>query len=292
MKKIITYSILAAITLLSACRKSDNPKIPTLERVPVPSLKKDATGAGTIIVSNLANFVGKVNVDVFFKTDVTPKKMDLVIIKNGDKSIVKVLQADITTFPTVVSFTGPQLISLFGSVETCDYFDVGVNITTQNGKVYEAFPALGNAYGGGVAGQSGGVQTSLTYATKVEYDPTVYSGNFIVVSDEFADFPVGDVVVLTQISATQFSFLQPAVENPLPIIVNVDPETLIISIVKQKIGDWFLWYPPYTNPNAATVAASNADNKVIPCTQSLSISIKYTVDQGNFGEYILILEKQ
>ena len=54
MKKIIIYSILTA-TLLSACRKSDNPKIPTLTRVPVPSLLKEASGSETIIVSDLAN---------------------------------------------------------------------------------------------------------------------------------------------------------------------------------------------------------------------------------------------
>ena len=291
MKKVITYSILAAFTLLTACRKSDNPKIPELARVPVPSLTKDASAAGTIIVSQLASFVGKVNVDVFFKSDVLPKKMDLVIIKNGDVTNVKVLKTDITAYPTSVSFTGPELVTLFGSVETCDYFDVGVNITTQNGALYEAFPAVGSSYGAGVAGQFGGVKTSLTYSTKVEYFPEVYRGTFTVVSDEFEDFAKGSDVELTQISPTKFSLLQPAVKNPLPIIVSVDPETLAISIAKQKIGDWFIWQPAYTNPNVATVA-SNTKNKVSPCDETLTISFNYTVDQGSFGEYVLVLKKK
>jgi hypothetical protein len=217
--------------------------------------------------------------------------MDLVIIKNGDKSVVKVLKANITTFPTLVTFTGPELTALFGNVETCDFFTVGVNITTQAGTVYEAFPAVGNAYGSGVSGQYGGVQTALTYNTKVEYDPSVYSGNFIVVSDEFQDFVPGDVVVLTKINETQFSFLQPAVENPLPIKVTVDPLSLKASIAKQKIGDYFLWETSYTNPTVQTIA-SNPDNRVIPCTQTLSLSLDYAVDQGSFGEYLLVLEKQ
>ncbi len=291
MKKIITYSLLAAIMLLSACQKTDNPKIPTLTRVPVPSLLKDASGTETIVVSDIANFVGKVSVDVFFKTDTPPQKMDLVIIKNGDKSSVKVLQANITTYPTVVSFTGPQLIALFGTVETCDFFTVGVNITTQSGTIYEAFPAVGNPYGAGVSGQYGGVQTSLTYNTKVEYEPAVYSGNFIVVSDEFGDFVAGTTVVLTTINATQFSFLQPAVENPIPIKVTIDPVSLKVSIVKQKIGDYFLWEPSYTNPTVLTLS-SNPDNRVIPCTQTVSIYLDYAVDQGSFGENLLVLKKQ
>ncbi|MEP7109676.1 MAG: hypothetical protein ABI760_16900 [Ferruginibacter sp.] len=291
MKKIITYSILVAFTLLSACRKSDNPQIPTLVRVPVPSLAKDASGTGTIIVSDLANFIGKVNVDVFFKSDILPKKMDLVMTKNGDKSIVKLIQADITAFPTVVSFTGPQLTTLFGSVQTCDFFEVGVNITTQDGTVYEAFPAVGIAYGAGVSGEYGGVQTTLNYSTKVEYDPNIYKGNFIPVSDEFADFTPADITLLTQIDDTHFSFKSPQAFNALPIIVEVDPATLKVSIKKQKIGDYFLWEHSYTNPNVATVA-SNPANKVIPCSQTLSVSLDYTVDQGGFGEYILILKKQ
>jgi hypothetical protein len=282
---------LVAVTLLSACRKSDNPKIPTLARVPVPSLSKAPSSPETIVVSDLANFVGKVVVDVFFKTDVPPKKMDLVIIKNGDKTKVKVLQADITAFPTVVSFTGPQLTTLFGSVETCDFFEVGVNITAGSGTVYEAFPAVGSAYGAGVSGEYGGVQTSLDYNTKVEYDPNVYSGNFIVVSDEFQDFVPGSTVVLTTINSTQFSFIQPAVENPIPIKVTVDPASLKVSIQKQKIGDFFLWNPDYTNPTVQTIA-SNPNNRVLPCTQTLSIALDYSVDQGDFGEALLILKKQ
>ena len=290
MKKIIPYSILAVIVLLCACQKTDNPKIPTLTRVPVPSLLKDASGSGTIVVSDIANFVGKVSVDVFFKTDTPPQKMDLVIIKNGDKSTVKVLHANITTYPSVVSFTGPQLTALFGTVETCDFFTVGVNITAQTGTVYEAFPAVGNAYGGGVSGEYGGVQTSLTYNTKVEYDPSVYSGNFIVVSDAFGDFVPGSTVVLTTINPTQFSLLQPAVKNPIPIKVTVDLSSLKLSITKQKIGDYFLWETSYTNPTVQTLA-SNPDNRIIPCTQTVSIALDYAVDQGSFGEYLLVLKK-
>lgn len=291
MKKIITYSILVAFTLLSACRKTDNPKIPTLQKVPVPVLAKDATAAVTIIPSDITNFVGKVNVDLFYKSDVLPKKMDLVITKNGDVSNVKVLQADITAFPSVVSFTGPQLLSLFGSVETCDYFDLGVNITTQDGNLYEAFPPLGVPYGPGVTGQSGGVRVSVNYSTKVEYHPELYSGDFVVVSDEFGDFGTGDVVVLTQISPTSFSFLQPQAKNSLPIIVTVDPESLATSIAKQKIGDYFLWQPAYTNPNVST-SASEASNKVSPCDETLTLVLNYTVDQGSFGAFKLILKKK
>ncbi len=280
-----------AITLLSACRKSDNPKIPTLYRVPIPNLTKDATGSGTIVVSDLANFIGKINVDLFVKTDLPPKKMDLVITKNGDKTVVKILSQNITSFPSIISFTGAQLTTLFGTVQTCDFFDIGVNITTQDGIIYEAFPAVGSAYGAGVSGEYGGVSTKLTYSTKVEYDPSVYKGNFVVVSDEFEEFAKGDIVVLTQVSATQFTFLYTDMKNPVPIKINVDPATLKVSVVKQKIGDYFLSAPQYTNPNAETLSTT-VNNKVIPCTQTLNLTLNFTADMANFGEALLVLKKQ
>lgn len=291
MKKIITFSLLVSLALLGACKKAGNGNLPDLERVPVPSLKKATGSDAFIVVSALASFQGKLIVDNFFKDDIPPQKMDLVAFKNGDKSTLKVVKAGITTFPTTVTLTGADLQTAFGAIVTCDYFTFGVNMTTKDGKVYEAFPAVGNAYGSGVAGQFGSVQTQIDYSTKVEYDPTVYKGDFISVSDEFGDFPDGSVVVITQIDATHFSFTQPAVKNPLPIIVTVDPNTLRLSIAKQKIGDWFLWQPAYTNPNAAA-SASDPLSKVSPCDKTLSLNIAYTVDQGSFGSYKLVLRKQ
>lgn len=282
--------MLAAITLLAACRKEDNPKIPELARVPVPSLKKDASGASVIIPSTIATFEGKVVVDVLFPDDVKPKKMDLVVIKNGNKANVKVLKTDITTFPSVVSFTGPQLTALFGTIVTCDFFELGVNVTAQNGTVYEAFPAVGSAYGAGVAGQYGGVNTTLTYSTKVEFDPTVYSGKFVTVSDEFEDF-LGYEPELIPIDATHFSFISPAVTSPLPIIVTVDPNTLSATIANQKIGNAFVWFLPYTNPKVSALA-SNPLNKVSPCDKTLTLVLNYTVDQGSFGAFKLVLRKK
>jgi len=290
MKKLLAYTFVL-ILLGQSCRKSDNPKIPDLERVPVPRLSKDASSPVNIPVSTLDQFTAKINVDVLFKDDVPPKKMDLVITKNGDKSSVKVIKTDITVFPSAVTITGADLKTAFGTVQTCDYFDIGVNITTNGGKVYEAFPAVGSAYGAGVSGQYGGVQTSITYNTKVEYNSDVYSGDFLVVSDEFQDFVPGNTVKLTKISNTQFSFIQPAVQTPLPIILTVNPETLAVSVTKQKIGSFFLWEPTYTNPNVST-KASNPANRVLPCSQTLSVAFDYTVDQGGFGEYVLILKKK
>ena len=53
--------------------------------------------------------------------------MDIVVIKNGDKSVVKQVET-VTTYPTSITITGTQLETLFNeTIELGDYFDIGAN---------------------------------------------------------------------------------------------------------------------------------------------------------------------
>ena len=70
--------------------------------------------------------------------------------------------------------------------------------------------------------------------------------------------------------------------------INFDKVTSI-SIAKQKIGNAFVWQLSYTNPNMAM--AATASSFAAPCSKTLTMSITYTVDQGSFGAYTLILKK-
>src|SRR5688500_14257673 len=121
MKKIFGYSLLIAL-VFAACRKSDNPKLPDLIRVPTPNLILDPTSDKLISPASPASFQAKFNVDLKFKSDAPPKEMDVVVMKNGDKANVKTLKADVTTFPTPVEVTGQQLIDLFGPIADGDVF--------------------------------------------------------------------------------------------------------------------------------------------------------------------------
>ncbi|MBX2923077.1 MAG: hypothetical protein KF746_12840 [Chitinophagaceae bacterium] len=290
MKRIAFLNILFAVLFFAACRKNDNPKIPELERVPVPSLTvKDGSDA-QISPTDPAGFSAQIDVDLFFKDDIPPQKFDLVVIKNKDKSTVEVIQAGITSFPTTVSITGQELIDLYGEIEDGDVFTVGVDITTQNGSVFQAFPPVGAGYGPGVQNEAGGVTLTVDFARPCAYVPSLYEGDFEVVVDEFLDTAPGDVLTLTKIDDTHFSYVYPSPTNPLPIIVEVDPGTNRIKIVKQKIGDNFSWEPAYTNPHAETT--SSAENQVLPCAESFTLIIAYSVDQGDFGSYKFTMKKK
>ena len=123
MKKIIIFSLLlsAVAATFNSCRKEDNAKLPDLEKFDwLPLIVKDPV-VPMISISGQepASFTGKFAVDKYFEADVNPQKADVVVIKNGNKAVVKTIQADITSFPTTVEVTGPQLETLFGSANSC-----------------------------------------------------------------------------------------------------------------------------------------------------------------------------
>jgi hypothetical protein len=288
MKKSFLY-ILLAVTVLAGCDKNDGP-IPDdvkLARVPEPQIVKNG-GSAAIDVTNLSSFQGKFDVGLYFPNDVKPSKMDVVIRKNN--STVKVFQTDVATFPTTFTITSAQLATLFGApVVLNDNYDIGADVYTQDGKKYEAFPATGVAYASGIASQPGAT-TTTRYSAICQYNPDIYQGNFVVVEDEFADLNPGDVVVLTKIDATHFSYIYPSGVNPTPIIVTVNPLTNAVTIAKQKFGTAFTWRLTYTNPNAET--KSNALDVVSPCDKEWGAVVNYSVDQGSFGGYYLKMRKQ
>ena len=296
-KNILLYSLFATLVFVG-CKKDDGPIAKsdgiTTESVPYMRITKVAGFTADIIPSTLASYQGKIKVELLYSyTDndlKMPEKVDLVIIKNGNRNDVKVLKAGITTFPSEVTFTGPELLALFGSVVTCDGFTVGYDVYANGGKKYEAWPAGGAIGNGGATGINQPFYSAfLNFNTKVEYVPATYSGTFKVVSDAFEDFlPVGSDVLIKQVSPTSFSFIQPAVSNPIPMVFTVDPLTLVVTAPRQKIGDVFLWNTSYTNPS---IAVTGTTSFVSPCTKLLTLFLDYRVDQGGFGAYKLVLQK-
>jgi hypothetical protein len=290
MKKIVNISIyiVTMAVLLVACRKEDNPKIPELTRFPLPLLQKVAGTDQVISAQNPASFSAKFSVDMYFKTDEPARKLDVVVIKNDNKTIVKTIKSDVTTYPSEIAITGPELVTLFGSpIVVGDKFDIGVNVTAANGKLYEAFPILGNSYASGVAAQPG-ASTQLRYEAVCRYNPNFYQGNFTVQTDEWGDYAAGSAIQLTKIDDTHFSFMYGAA-NPRPIVVTVNPVTNGVTVTKQVYGSG---YPPgWTFGDISAESIPSINNFVAPCAGTFSVVLRHTVSAGNFGEFKLVIKK-
>jgi hypothetical protein len=288
MKRSHIFLFLAALVFIGGCRKEDNTKIPTLSRVPLPLITRDASKDLIISAQDPTAFAGRFTIDTYFKSDVLPKKFDVVVVKNGDNANVKTILADVTSYPTTIDITGQQLMDLFGEpIVLSDKFEFGANVTTQDGKVYEAFPTVGVGYGSGIGNQVG-ASTSVRYEAVCTFTAADYAGDFEVVTDEWGDYAPGTVIPVTVIDDTHLSF-QYATDNPKDIIVEVNTASNETSVAPQIYGDYNAF--GITDIQCESVAGS-PDNFVAPCDGILSVKLHHFDASGNYGNYIITLKKK
>jgi len=288
-------NIFAALTLglmiaFAGCKKDDGGirSSVVIKSVPVVSTKIESTGSQAIDLLNLAGFSGKFKVELYFPGATPPDKVDIVVRKNGSNANVKVVKKDVTTLPYSLTVTSADIAALFGvAVALGDTYDFAPDLYVGVNK-YEAFPVTGTGNGAGVIAYPL-YSDYARFAAICAYDPAIYEGDFVVVSDAFGDFSPGEVVKFTKISNNSFSFIDPYVTSPLPIIVTINTLNNQATIAKQKIGNAFVW-ASYTNPNVAVAASSTS--VVAPCSKTITLAIAYTVDQGSFGTYNLVLKKK
>ena len=301
--KIKNINILLAVCLgsvlaFTGCSKDDGatPERVTISEVPTITTNIDPTGSPAIDMLNLAGFNGKFKVANYFTTGPTPTKVDIVVRKwrtTVSNANVKVFKTNVTTLPANFTVTAAEIAALFGvPIALGDNYDFAPDFYYGDRK-FEAFPATGNGTGAGLNGMP--FFSELSRFTAIcKYDPAIYQGNFVVVSDAFGDFVPGEVVPLTRLSRNSFSFIDPYVTNPIAITVVVDTLNNQLSVTKQKIGDKFTWSNTYTNPNASVT--KNATSYAAPCDKTLDIGINFTADQAPNGfvgqPFVLKLRKQ
>ena len=163
-KNLLTYLVFTLAFI--GCSKDDGP-VPEavgLERVPAPLLKRDPTSSIAIDLTNPGAFHAKFNVALYFPNDAPPQKFDIVVRKNNDNSNVKLLQAGVTTFPTAFDVTAAQLVTIFGApIALNDTYDFGVDVFSNSGKKYEAFPVVGLGYAAAFQPDHPGFNTTLRF---------------------------------------------------------------------------------------------------------------------------------
>jgi len=288
-------NIFAALTLglmiaFAGCKKDDGGvrSSVVIKDVPVVSTKIESTGSQAIDLLNLAGFSGKFKVELYFPGATPPDKVDIVVRKNGSNANVKVIKKDVTTLPYSLTVTSADIAALFGvAVALGDTYDFAPDLYVGVNK-FEAFPPTGLGNGPGIIAYPL-YSDFARFAAICAYDPAIYEGDFVVVSDAFGDFSPGEIVKFTKISNSSFSFINPYVTSPLPIIVNINTLNNQATITKQKVGNAFVW-ASYTNPNMAVAASSTS--VVAPCSKTITLAVAYTVDQGGFGTFNLVLKKK
>lgn len=292
MKKIIIGSLIlfAVVTSFYGCRKNDNPKLPEgIETGIFPQLDQDESG--DVLIQEVNEFKSSFNVGLYYPTPV-PQKMDLRVTMNDNYVNVKTLKADITTYPTKVDVTGPQLAQLFGrdpeSIVPGEFFTISPDITRTDGKVLQAFTYGVNgtdtfnlAPYGSDALNTPGSNPIITY-TKVctlfmDSVANVEGGGKMVVQDKDvvqSDYPVvASVVGDDVIKLTNYCNVPGAVLN-LKIIKKSQTITIAKQFIAAKVNGPDI--TGYTNWYVTGKGSVNA------CDNSLSLTLTFSVDQGSF----------
>ena len=291
MQTKIIYSFLAALVIFASCRKEDNPVLPDgLQRATIPQFAKDSSADLNISGQDPLSFTGKFTLSQYFTTDQAFKSFDLVVIKNGEPSSVKVLQAGITSIPADFTVTGDQLTTLFDAdIEAGDFFDIGADVILTSGQKLEAFPLDGNPnYDPNVFALPGLKPLTIRYAVLCQFDATQYDGDFVVVQDDWQDYQPGDIIPVTMIDETHISFEYAALDAQ-PIIVEVDPTSNTTSVDNQYFGNYGAGFGDFF----AESDPGNANNYVAPCQGILSVVLDISSDAlGPFGPFRIVLQKK
>lgn len=292
MKKIIYSFVLLTIIVVGACRKSDNPAMPDgIVYLNQPNIKK-VSGDIAIKSNDPSAFNAKFSVDLYFKdSEIKPKYLDIVVIKNGDAKNAKVIKKEVNTYPTQIDLKGADLISMFGQIVVGDNFDIGANYITNDGKTYVAFPLGGGLpYGSTVATQPDSSPTiRFSCICGFDMDAFLGDGKFRITADGWADFGVGTVVVIKKVDATTMSIDYTPISSFKPIVIKVNADNTA-NVAKQILGDTKEYGMAYGDLSIASTGGG-LSNYVNPCAGKIALFLSYTVSAGSFGNNAFELEK-
>ncbi len=302
MKTIILYSILfsAFATVITACSKDDVQTPPDL-RFPLPLLTIDTTADVFIPGKDPESFLGKFVVDMYYGTAVTPRKVDIVVIRNDNRTDVKTIKTDVTTFPSSIQVTGTELTTLFDStIKLGDKFEIGADVTTINGQKFEAFPVTGNPYGADTAALPAS-SFSIVYVATCTFDKYSFNANYTVVRNtigggEWGDPQVGDLIYvgpgggendLVVVAYPYNNWLYPV----YPLTCQVDPVTLDVTVPKQLIGVYMPSFPVLYAETGTEPGTASPCGDAITLNMTLSAVYNSPPGGGYSGTGVLELRK-
>lgn len=282
MKKILSLIILlGGMVLLSHCRKNDNEKLPALVQTPIPLLTIDETT--DFLIEDPNQFSSKFNVGLYFKDNTPPRTSDIAVTMNGDYSNVKILKTGVTTLPAVESVTAKEMIELFGKttadIKAGDYFEIGLNMTLDNGQVVPAFLDGQSPYGGDAMNLDGSSPT-IKYRKVCPLDLDEFTGTFTI---DDPDFWEGSYPVTISRDGAEGLKITGFIENPSAVVkVTIDPKKHSVIIPKQTYLASYIGYHNFTIVGAGELDA---------CNKIITASITNSVTEGSFGTVTIKIHK-
>ncbi|MGJ7033402.1 hypothetical protein [Niabella hirudinis] len=263
--KIVSF-ICMAVVLIIACKRNSELNKPTTRA-------EFLSASGTYAIRNDPSSKFKIPVGL---TNVTSEDRTISYTVSSPSGATAGQQYNIVKNGSVVIPAG----SAVDSIEVDGLFSG----YTSRGKDTLIFNITG---GTGVTPFSGASTYTLVMQKFCPLVMSDFSGDFVIVQDDWKDFAIGDVVTL-KVSGNTIYFPYPTdlSHKDLPIVVN--PNTFATSVAKTVIGGYSVF--DATLYSAASV--SSTSNVVVPCDKTISVRLNFTAGEDDYGNYVLKLRKK
>jgi len=120
-----------------------------------------------------------------------------------------------------------------------------------------------------------------------EYVHSQFVGDYEVVSDGWQDWKAGDILTITDEGENVLAFKYNCGADALPILMEIDPESFVISGTKQEYCSYD--FPPLTKLFGDIDEESSSVNT---CEKSLSVTIVHSDADNSYGPYEIVLKKK
>lgn len=241
-----------------------------------------ATATATIKVKNVGSPADKINIYVG---------------TSSDKSTWKLIKTVSFTDSTTLTVNGAELAKALGVAPTAlqpgTTFTFYNEVVTKDGKMFSAANTADDFQG------QNSYKIAFVWRASVScnFNVTPFAGNFVVVKDTWQDTNPGDIIVLTAIDATHFSFdYNPTnhsgtLVGSKPIIVAVNPATSIATIALQDVGTRWTYDPVGSTPPPTIRTNPAVPSSVNSCTGTISLNVIWS-ELGTDYPSVFNLKKQ
>ena len=278
--KIIAASLIIALSAVS-CENDGGTSNRNISSGAVPNIQKIAsTDQGlNVLVLNAGGSVDMGVTVTVGEGDVASMDIIGLYTKNGvtEKGVFK---KNVTTFPAEIHITENDLYTAFTTLNSPSDFDlfdkfvISADVTLKNGTIVRMFTDEGTTLFGADIANSELFKVIQTYNPACPLlDASIFSGNYKVVEDKWADYGVGDIIPVTYNAADGiFEFKILATANPYInnastayILVTVDPTTNTIVASSNEDFD-------YGGGDTTTVTGTGT---VGSCNGDISLSLDF-----------------
>ncbi|MHA4812244.1 hypothetical protein ACX0G9_29380 [Flavitalea flava] len=192
-----------------------------------------------------------------------------------------------------LAVTGAELGAAFGvdpsTFEPGSFYTVYTRVVTKSGKTYDVNNTGDNSGSGLINGPFYYSAFSFTGYIGCAFSGSI-GGKYTVVTDDWADNPIGGTVMVTdgpgpnQINLSQVwpGSLSGGATVIQPLLVNVNPTTGEATVPKVDFGDY----------GGVTTSSGGGSGYVLSCTGLITLSIDVIYGGGDQGNLRLVLQKQ